>query len=352
MADTRDCSIGTVSVYTVTHHVPWNVLFELTHRCNLRCGHCYAVDRHERELSLGEIQDVLRQLAAENCLFLTFTGGEALARAEFLEIAEFAHKLGFMLKVFTNGTLLDEAVARRLATLEPIHVGISLYGAGAETHDRATGVAGSFARSVKALSLLHELGVVTMAKCLVMKENAAELPQTQQLVNRLGAILQLDVVVAPKNDGNRDPLEHQLDDDGLYRVLSSEVIIPKRTMRVGTSPSGSLICRAGMDVCCISPGGDVYPCVSMPVSLGNLREQSFSEVWRGPTAERFRQFRFADLHQCVSCPDLDYCIRCWGLALVESGNHLGPSYLNCRVARMRHRILREREYRQMVKEVR
>ncbi len=342
MSAERDCSINGVYDSTIKNNVPLNVLFELTYRCNLRCGHCYNADSGEKELSYYEVKDIVEQLAAENCLFLTFTGGEALVREDFLDIARCARRMGFALKLFTNGSLIDEGIARELAGLKPVHVGISIYGADAAVHDRLTGVPGSFHRSLHALRILHDYGVLTMLKCLLMKENIAQLDAIMFLAAEVGAILQLDPVVNPKNDGNRGPLQHEVNEAALYRLFSNEKDWPKKPKDSLAQPSRSLLCRAGIDTCSISPGGEVYPCVALPVPLGNLREQSFAKVWHGARAREMRKFRLSDLQQCVSCPDLDYCTRCWGLAAVESGNHLGPSYLNCRIARIRHRISEER----------
>jgi radical SAM protein with 4Fe4S-binding SPASM domain len=338
MTEMHRCSIDVLYHRAIKDNIPLSANFELTYRCNLRCSHCYVVDRGERELSFSEITDILDQLAAVNCLFLTLTGGEPLMREDLLDIARYSHKKGFDLKLFSNGTLIDGSMAGKLASLKPLRVGISIYGADDATHDQLTGVPGSFNRSLRALRLLKEAGVFTMVKCLVMKENVAQLEEIGKLAHEIGAVFQFDPIVTPRNDGNREPLQHELDEADLYRLLSYVVDDPGPiNKKVRLSPE-SIICGAGRDSCCISPGGELYPCVALPVPLGNLRHQSFVDIWQGAEAAKLRRFRFADLYQCCSCPELDYCTRCWGLAAVESGDHLGPANLNCRIARIRHRI--------------
>ncbi len=342
MREELECSIDAFNAHAVRDNIPLSVLFELTYRCNLFCVHCYQVDRDSEELSFSEVADIIDQLAAENCLFLTLSGGEVFAREDFFDIARYAVKKGFALKVFSNGTLINEGVAHELAGLRPLEVGVSIYGSDAATHDQFTSVPGSFNRSVNALKLLKRQGVLTVVKCLLMKENMNQIGGIKALANEVGAILQFDPIVAPKNDGNRDPLQHELSDTDLHRFFALEIAEPNKAKEPNPWLSESIICRAGRDLCCISPRGDIYPCVALPVTLGNLRKQSFAEIWRGVEAERLRKLTPSDLHECVSCPDLGYCTRCWGLAAVESRDYLGPSKINCRIARIRHRISVER----------
>jgi len=338
----RECSIDAFNAHAVNNNIPLSVLFELTYRCNLNCGHCYQVDRGSEELCFSEVTGIIDQLAAENCLFLTLSGGEVFVREDFFDIARYALKKGFALKVFSNGTLIDESVAHELACLHPLEVGVSIYGADAATHDQFTGMPGSFHRSVNALKQLKHQGVLTVVKCLLMKENIIQIGGIKALAKEVGAILQFDPIVVPKIDGNRDPLQHELTDTDLHRFFSLEIAEPNPAKEPNPRLSQPIICRAGRDLCCISPRGDIYPCMAFPITLGNLRKQSFAEIWRGVEAEKLRKLTPSDLHECVSCPDLNYCTRCWGLAAVESGDLLGPSQINCRIARIRHRISVER----------
>ena len=110
-------------------HVPFTVLWELTHVCNLDCVMCYNVPQPEPELTTAECLDILEQLAAAGTLRLTLTGGEILTRRDFFIIAERARALGFALDLKTNGTLITPERADRLAALHPMQVDISLLGA-------------------------------------------------------------------------------------------------------------------------------------------------------------------------------------------------------------------------------
>jgi MoaA/NifB/PqqE/SkfB family radical SAM enzyme len=100
--------------------IPFSCHFDLTYRCNLNCVHCYLVKEDRPELGT---------------LYLSFSGGEIFTREDFFEIAEYARKLHFALRLLTNGTLIDEESADRVAALNPDLVAISIYSATPEIHD-------------------------------------------------------------------------------------------------------------------------------------------------------------------------------------------------------------------------
>ena len=94
---------------------------ELTERCNLDCLTCYIRkplnDRTagKTELELRQWIDLLDQIADQGCLSLLFTGGEPLARGDFIDIYSHAKKKGFIITLITNGTLLNPKLVDGLA---------------------------------------------------------------------------------------------------------------------------------------------------------------------------------------------------------------------------------------------
>src|SRR2546425_10546261 len=93
--------------------VPMSALFELTFVCNHACSFCYNCPTGQKEMSTAEVIDALKKLADFNILYLTLTGGEPLVRRDFFDIARAARGLGFALRIYTNGFLIDEPMARR-----------------------------------------------------------------------------------------------------------------------------------------------------------------------------------------------------------------------------------------------
>ncbi len=105
-------------------HIPVSGSLEVTQRCNLRCMHCYIPLSKRKgprkvELSISEIQHILDEIKEAGCLWLLLTGGEPLLRTDFLDIYKFAKHKGFLLTLFTNGTLLTPRIADVLCEWRP-----------------------------------------------------------------------------------------------------------------------------------------------------------------------------------------------------------------------------------------
>ena len=165
-----------LSIVTRAKFIPLMSVLELTRRCNLKCLHCY-IDQpktYKNELSTAEIKSIISQLAKAGSMSLIFTGGEVFLRDDILELSSFARSLGFDLRIFTNGTLIDGNIAAGLAKIGISGIEISLYGK-RQTHDKITGVTGSFKKAMKAINVFKEHGV----RVGQMPDNQDELQRLQ-----------------------------------------------------------------------------------------------------------------------------------------------------------------------------
>ncbi|OGK98066.1 MAG: hypothetical protein A3E31_04435 [Candidatus Rokubacteria bacterium RIFCSPHIGHO2_12_FULL_73_22] len=312
-------------------HVPLSVLFEVTHRCNLGCEHCYLTEgpvgrpRPSRaELTLDEVRRVLDELAAAGTLFLTLTGGEVFLRRDFLDIVAHARARGFSVTVFTTGTLLTPEAARALADLHPLSVEISVYSARPEIHDRVTRIPGSHARSLEALRLLRERGVVVLLKSPVMSLNSGEYHGIVALAESLGAGYGFDPMLIPRRDGDADPVRRLGPTRAeLRRFFADPLLLRESPQPVRCLPErGEELCGSARRTCMISPYGEVFACSVHPLPAGTLRERSFHEIWTGsPLLREIRTRTVDDLRNGARpAPGL----RCSALALIEDGDYLGP----------------------------
>ena len=148
---------------TMRQHLPLNATIEVTRRCPLTCVHCYnnlPMSDHEAsssELSYQELCRILDEMAEAGCLWLLFTGGEIFARRDFLDIYTYAKRKGFLITLFTNGTLITPRIADYLAVWRPFAIEITLYGRTRDTYERLTGVPGSYDKCLKDLLLERRL---------------------------------------------------------------------------------------------------------------------------------------------------------------------------------------------------
>ena len=332
---------------SLAKHLPLNVHMDLTYRCNERCVHCYLDHEDYGEMTTAEVLAVLEDLAAAGTLFLTFSGGEIFLRQDFFTLLEAARRLHFDLNLKSNGLLITGERAVRLRELGVAKMQVSIYSADAAVHDGITGVAGSHARSLQAVRLLKQAGVSVKIACPLMKQNANGHAAVLRLADELGVPCVLDMTITPKMDGHRGLLELRNDAQELLPVLQDGKLNPLPDAGACIHDGDhydNIPCSAGHNSCYISPYGDVYPCVQMPLPTGNVRKQSFAEIWYG-SAEmlRVREVRESSLEICSACSIRAYCHRCPGIAYLEDGDLTGPSERACELAEANARLAGVRE---------
>ncbi len=315
-------------------HVPFTVLWEMTHRCNLQCVMCYNVPRPQPELSTTEGLNLLGQLAAAGTLRLMLTGGEILTRPDFFTLAERARALGFALDLKTNGTLLTPALADQVATLTPVRVDISLLGATAATFDAVAGSHDTLRRVLRGVRLLQERGVHVKLNTLLLNLNVAEQQQMFALAAELGVTYEQTIKISADDDGQPRAANHQLTRAQITAALRAAEFsfMPK------ARTADSRTCSVGQSSCLISPYGVVYPCIELRLPAGDLRRQSFADIWsNSPLLNSLRdRHTWANLPECQVCRIQAYCEgRCAGLAWKEHGDLYGGHSLACQQAQAR-----------------
>ena len=140
---------------------PFVVVWEITHRCNLKCKHCSAATRRidEREINTDEAKGVIDQLAEAGVCWLLFSGGEPLLREDFFELAHYAVDKGLAIGLASNGTLITKEIGKRLKKIGFYSIQISLDGARAETHDSFRDVPGCFDKAIEGIKNCIDAGI-------------------------------------------------------------------------------------------------------------------------------------------------------------------------------------------------
>lgn len=258
---------------------PFRALLELTHRCNFRCVHCYE-SNHERtdELSTDEWKHVIDELRAAGVLFLTFSGGEFSLRPDALGLMAYARAAGFYLRVFSNAAVLTERVMRQWAKdCAPHEVEVSVYGASAATYQAVTGAKNGYEQMVAGLERLYRDGYQVRVKVVVLRENVHEVAEMRALGERFGFRVSVSGKLTVRDDGSLEPLAHQVSDED-WKSFDDHF---EENRLVMSSDADGRPCNAGRSSLSVGPNGDVYACVDMRVSLGNLMTRSLMEIWEG-----------------------------------------------------------------------
>lgn len=263
---------------------PLSVHLELTYRCNWRCVFCYN-PRHSdrRALSVGEWCEVFDDLRELGTLTITFTGGEPLARSDFFEIAAAARERRFAIRIFTNAALIDESMASRIVELRPTSVEVSIHGATADVHDRATARPGSFDDALRGIDCLRAAGIRPVVKMPLTSMNEHQIEDVLALASARDLELHVDPHLTPRDDGDQSPLAYAPSADAIRRVytLIRDAIPHEERTRGGSN------CGVGRITMAIDPEGNVFPCIQWRHrALGNVRETRLRDLWLSSDARR------------------------------------------------------------------
>jgi radical SAM protein with 4Fe4S-binding SPASM domain len=345
--------------WALSHGFLWSALWEITFRCNEACVHCFnpgashsegqRAYRKTEELERDEWLKLLDEFKSLGVFRLLLTGGEVALRKDFFEILEACSQRGFSVTVFTNGTLFDADEIIRLANFYPHRIELSLYSPEPAVHDRITRLKGSFEKTRNSAFQLKQLGVTVAIKMSVMAETINSVLAFRALCDEWGIEPQVDYNMSPGVDGAREPLLELLP---APLELIRAAMTPGMPLFAGVAGAPNKsdwverkvnpICGAGRTTMSISPEGHIYPCNSLPIHVGSTRTEGLSAVWKNsvsggasttePKSElsQWQSIKGADYRVCGSFDRCEWCHKCPGMALLESGDELGPSTTNCR----------------------
>jgi radical SAM protein with 4Fe4S-binding SPASM domain len=295
---------------------------------------------------------------------LILTGGEPLVRKDIFDLASYASDIGFTVVLGTNGVLLREAEAKRMRQSGIQGASISLDSVDASRHDAFRRLPGSWHAAVRATQILTAEGLDFSIHNSVTDWNADEMPAMIDLARDLGASVlnffflvrtgrgadltditpqqyeQLLTSIAQAQGVGQDdalPNSHPQPPEDPWSVPAGRagdmVIRAKcaphlRRILYELAPQSPLLqnyaqgsCPAGKHYCRITPTGDVTPCPYMPVSAGNVRHQSFADIWH--QAQPLQDLRHPQLGgRCGSCEFSKICGGCRCRAYAASGDYL------------------------------
>jgi len=339
--------------------VPLVGVLEPTFRCNNRCSHCYvnkgANDRRERkkELTYSQISRILDEMAEEGCLFLLFTGGEPLIRKDFTQIYTYAKKKGFLITLFTNGTLIDCAVADFLREWPPHSIEITLYGVSAGVYEEVTRARESYAKSMQGIELLVERNLPLKLKAVILTLNRHQLGEMRAFAENLGLEFRFDPLVNQRIDGRGNPAKLRLSPRQVVQLdLDDEkrrtelVELHERSGKTHGNSTLLFRCGAGINSFHVDPYGLLHICGMVRHPSYDLINGSFREAWHSFLPEvRAQTWKKDD--PCAHCNLHVFCGQCPGWSQLEHGDSEKPVEYLCQVGHLRAELLPwENEYKE------
>jgi len=334
---------------------PMQVSIEVTRRCPLECQHCYNnlpmgdQDARSREMTTEEHFRMLDELVEMGCFWLLYTGGEIFARKDFLEIYTYAKHKGFLITLFTNGTLISEKIADYLVEWPPFAIEITLYGRTRETYEALTQIPGSYDRCLRGIKLLRERGLPLKLKTVATSINKHEVMAMRRFAEEeLGVEFKTDGQINPRIDCSQSPLA--------VRLLPEEVVALDMAAPKGASEYRRLakhdaenppslgqndsvyFCGGGINSFAISPFGEVGICVVSQQETFDIRNSGVKEVWEHSLRE-LRSRKRTRKTKCVECRIQSLCGMCPANGEMENGDRESPVEFLCHVAHLRAAVI-------------
>ena len=308
------------------HFVPLVMSWNVTRECNMKCSHCY-INADEKklcnELTTQEAKDLMDQIYQVSSPLLILSGGEPLLRQDIFELIRYGSKKGLKMGLGSNGSLIDEDVARKLKEAGIATVSISLDSNVATQHDEFRGVSGAWEKAIEACKALRKNNVLVQVNATLTQQNYDQIDDIMSLAESIGVENFHLFFLVPTGRGTKlTDISPEKYEEMITKTFA-KTANHKLNVRPSCAPQFMRIaqntgldmrqwirgCIAGLYYCRIYPNGDVTPCPYLPIKLGNIREKSFKEIW-------FNSKVFRDLREPNSlkgkCGICEYRSLCGG----------------------------------------
>lgn len=329
---------------------PLLVIWETTQACDLACAHCRASaapERNSSELTTLEGYRLLDRISEFGTPLMVFTGGDPLKRPDLFLLLRHSVALGLRTNVSPSATpLLTRNAVQEFKDCGVTRMAISLDGPNAASHDGFRGVTGTFQRAIEALAEAHSIGLDTQLQTTVTRRNMDSLDQIAQIATalsvRMWSVFFLVVTGRALADDDLTGGEYERVFQNLYEisqwapfeVKTTEAMhyrryLARRQQHEPMPPADAqrTVWRTagvsdGRGFIFISHTGEIYPSGFLPVSAGNVRNDSLVDIYRNSSL--FLSLRDPRQRQ-GKCGECEYTKLCGGSrarAYAATGNYL------------------------------
>ncbi len=315
--------------------------FELTPVCNMDCKMCYIrLSRQEQETiaplaGAPQWLQMAQEAKSAGMLYLLLTGGEPFLHPQFRQILEGLHKMGLLITINSNGTMIDEATVAWMKNCPPVRINISLYGASDDTYARLCGNPRGFTQVTNAIRLLKEANIPVKLNCSLTPHNASDLPQMVEYAKENKLYLQVATYMFPpiRKDSAMTGKNHRFSpEEAAYYMAYADYLVrgPERFAadegkcpipsdpeeQCGNNGDG-VRCRAGKCSFWIAWQGNMTPCGMFPTDGSpNVFEIPFLSAWE-QVKKKTANIRLPV--KCAVCNAKDTCRACAAMVVTESG---------------------------------
>ena len=317
--------------------ISWNT----TKRCNLYCKHCSRESGPDAdtsgELTTVEGKTLIESIKAAGFRLLILSGGEPLLRQDIFELVYTAKKAGLIPAMGTNGTLLTKEVAKALADNGLGGIAISVDSLDSKYHDAFRGQLGAYDKAQAGIENALAAGLRVQINLTLTEKNQAEFDKMVTYYEKKGVQAIHPFFLVPT--GRAVSIAEEALKKEAYFAMIKKILARQNSTSLELKPTCAPQflpmakemglqqrftrgCLAGTAYCCILPNGDVHACPYLPVKVGNVRENAFSDIWRdSDILAKLRAFENYKGH-CGSCEDVALCGGCRARAYYYKGDFL------------------------------
>jgi len=333
------------------------IAWEVTRSCNLNCKHCRAASHlgpYPGELSTEQCLRLIDDIAGVAKPVIILTGGEPLLRPDIFELAAYGTQKGLRMVMATNGTLVDEAVARKMIESGIQRVSISIDGPDAKSHDDFRNEPGAFDGALRGIEAMKSVGMEFQINTTITTANLHQIKEIHDLALRIGAAAHHIFLLVPTGRG-RDLAQQAItaaDYEETLNWFHKESLTCEIQLKATCAPHYFRImhqnkpkgakpvkkpgghfhestrgCLGGISFCFISHVGQVQPCGYLELDCGNVQKQSFDEIWQA--SEVFCNLRDYGKYggKCGRCEFIKVCGGCRARAYEATGDYLSEEPL-------------------------
>ncbi len=331
---------------------PMLVIWEATQACDLACVHCRASAQSERdpkELTTEQGYRLLDEIRSFGEPLMVFTGGDPLKRPDLFELIRYSVKIGLRTNVTPSATpLLTAEAIDAFKAAGVTRMAISLDGPDAASHDDFRGVPGTFDRAMFALEHARDIGLDTQLQTTVTQRNRARLPEMAQIAKdvrtRMWSLFFLivtgragegDDLTAPEYEqvfefmyelSKTAPFGVKTTEAMHYRRYVAQRIKAEHGLSENENAKGVAWRTAGVSdgkgFVFVSHRGEIFPSGFLPVTGGNVLQDSLTDVYRN--SDLFRTLRDTTQREgkCGICEYQKICGGSRSRAFALTGDYL------------------------------
>lgn len=306
--------------HALFYRVPFIGAFELTARCNLKCPACYIRHEDTAQIRDGEFDtekwlELGRQVFETGTVHLLITGGEPLLHRNFREIYQGLCKMGFVLTLYTNGTLIDKDFVDWIGEKPPSKIGITIYGSSPEIYERATGQKGAFKRVKETIGMLLEKKISLNLRSTITKANSNDVEAMEDFAKSFNLPISFVFNLIKPVRGSVCDTRTRLDP---LEVCRETVKRLPEGVRINNEGKEGMFCSAGRCSYWVSWDGFLLPCAFFNDRDKFIFDGSFPEKW----SLMGKQMKLiGSPSRCSNCKARDYCSVCPGRLKAETGSY-------------------------------